>query len=70
MEKIIDHVSEQIRPFTKAGAREIRRGGPKPGRCLVLTDTPEKEEIKTKKIKIKSRHQKKEAIQRKMKHCL
>ncbi|KAI4455510.1 thap domain-containing protein 9 [Holotrichia oblita] len=34
-----------VRPFPKAEARKVSRGGPKPGRCRVLTDTPEKEEI-------------------------
>lgn len=50
---------EQIRPFPKAGSRQVRRGGPKPGRCRVLTDTPEKEEIENeeaaKKMKIRSK---------------
>jgi hypothetical protein len=38
---------EQMRPFPKAGARKVNRAGPKRGRCRVLTDTPEKEEIET-----------------------
>lgn len=36
---------EQIRPFPKAAARQKKKGGPKPGRCRILTDTPEKTEI-------------------------
>ncbi|KAK9696106.1 hypothetical protein QE152_g32125 [Popillia japonica] len=37
---------EQIRPFPKADARKTsKRGGRKPGRCRILTDTPEKNEI-------------------------
>lgn len=37
---------EEIRPFPKAAARKnSKRGGRKPGRCRILTDTPEKSEI-------------------------
>lgn len=36
---------EQVRPFPKAKPRISKRGGRKPGRCRILTDTPEKKEI-------------------------
>lgn len=36
---------EQIRPFPKAVSRKVRPSGRKPGRCRILTDTPEKTEI-------------------------
>lgn len=37
---------EQIRPFPKAAARKVtKKGGKKPGRCRIVTDTPEKNEI-------------------------
>lgn len=34
-----------IRPFPKVSLGKRRQGGPKPGRCRILTDTPEKNEI-------------------------
>lgn len=36
---------EQVRPLPKAKPRTSKRGGRKPGRCRILTDTPEKKEI-------------------------
>ena len=41
------HLSpEFIRPFPKAKPRKFgSRGGKRPGRCQILTDTPEKQEI-------------------------
>lgn len=37
---------EEIQPFPKAGPRKaIRKGGRKQGRCMIATDTPEKEEL-------------------------
>jgi hypothetical protein len=39
---------EQVRPYPKAAPRKMtgpKRGGRKPGRCRILTDTPEKLEI-------------------------
>lgn len=42
---------QQIRPHPKAIKRQQRRGGPKPGRCRILTDTPEKQEIENEMFK-------------------
>lgn len=36
---------EDVRPYPKAAPRSSQRGGRKPGRCRILTDTPEKAEI-------------------------
>lgn len=36
---------EQVRPFPKAGPRKTAKGGRKPRRSLILTTTPNKEEI-------------------------
>lgn len=36
---------EEIRPHPKAGPRRLNKRGRKPGKCRVLTDTPEKNEI-------------------------
>ena len=42
----VAHITpEAIRPFPKAGPRKTSRGGRKPGRCRILTDTPEKYEL-------------------------
>lgn len=48
---------EEIRPFPKAERKKLTTKGRKPGKCRVLTDTPEKQEIeadaeKRKKIKV------------------
>lgn len=41
-----EHFSpDQVKPFPKAPARKGGRGGRKPGRCRILTDTPEKQEV-------------------------
>ena len=42
---------EQIRPFPKAGIRKTKKAGPRPGRCRILTDTPEKNEIEEGELK-------------------
>lgn len=36
---------EKIRPYPKAEAKRRKKGGRKPGRCRVITDTPEKNAI-------------------------
>lgn len=37
---------EQVRPLPKAAPRKVaKKGGKKPGRCRIVTDTPEKTEI-------------------------
>lgn len=43
---------QEIRPFPKAGARkEAKKKGRKKGRCMIATDTPEKDELAAKKIR-------------------
>lgn len=45
---------EEVVPYPKAGPRKTAKGGRKPGRTRILTDTPEKEEVEErKKIKVK-----------------
>lgn len=36
---------EQVRPYPKAAPRKSKGGGRQPGKCRVLTDTPEKLEL-------------------------
>ncbi|KAG8280879.1 hypothetical protein J6590_108238 [Homalodisca vitripennis] len=45
--KSVKLTPEQVRPYPKAPPRKMtgKRGGRKPGRCRILTDTPEKLEI-------------------------
>lgn len=44
---IVKVTPEQVRPYPKAPPRKMtgNRGGRKPGRCRILTDTPEKLEV-------------------------
>ena len=50
-----------IRPFPKAAPRSSQRGGRKPGRCRILTDTPEKAEIENAAI-ARKRHAPKRCV--------
>jgi len=42
---------EQIKPYPKAGPRKNIKRGPKKRKCMIATDTPEKDEIAATKIK-------------------
>ncbi|KAF2882061.1 hypothetical protein ILUMI_24109 [Ignelater luminosus] len=51
LRQAVSVTSEQIRPFPKALPRKPSDRGRKPGRCMIVTDTSEKQSIEKRKVR-------------------